>query len=75
MSGYNSLDGVNDSVITGLLVEIVLTFIFVLVVFGSTSKNSSAINGGLYIGLALTMVHIVGINLTVPRSTLQSLSS
>ena len=64
MDGYNSLDSVNDSVITGLLVEIVLTFIFVLVVFGSTSKNSGAVNGGLYISLALTMVHIVGINLT-----------
>ena len=64
MGEYNNLDGVNDSVITELLVEIVLTFIFVLVVFGSTSENSGAINGGLYIGLALTMVHIVRINLT-----------
>ena len=64
MGGYNSLDSVNDSVITGLLVEIVLTFIFVLIVFGSTSKNSGDVNGGLYISLALTMVHIVGINLT-----------
>ena len=64
MGGANSLYGVNDLIWAGLLVEIVLTFIFVLVVFGATSKNSGAINGGLYIGLALTMVHLVGISLT-----------
>ncbi len=62
--GANSLNGVNDTIWVGLLVEIILTFIFVLVVFGATSKNSGAINGGLYIGLALAMVHLVGINLT-----------
>ena len=64
MGGANNLAGVNDLIWAGLLVEIVLTFIFVLVVFGATSKNSGAINGGLYIGLALTMVHLVGIPLT-----------
>lgn len=48
----------------GFLVEVILTFFFVLVVFGATSKNSGAINGGFYIGLALTMVHLVGIPLT-----------
>ena len=64
MGGANSLAGVNDTAWIGLLVEIILTMFFVLVVFGATSKNSGAINGGLYIGLALTMVHIVGINLT-----------
>ena len=64
MGGANGLAGVNDLIWAGLLVEIVLTFIFVLVVFGATSKNSGAINGGLYIGLALTMVHLVGIPLT-----------
>ncbi len=64
MGGANSLDGVNDTAWIGILVEVLLTFFFVLVVFGATSKSSGAINGGLYIGLALTMVHIVGINLT-----------
>ena len=64
MGGANGLAGVNDIIWVGFLVELVLTFIFVLVVFGATSKDSGAINGGLYIGLALTMVHLVGINLT-----------
>ena len=64
VAGANGLAGVHDTIWIGLLVEIVLTFIFVLVVFGATSKNSGAINGGLYIGLALAMVHLVGVNLT-----------
>jgi aquaporin Z len=63
LTGANTCAGVGN-VGGGLLVECILTFIFVLVVFGATSKNSGAINGGLYIGLALTMVHLVGIPLT-----------
>ncbi len=64
MGGANGIALLNDAAWAGILVEVVLTFIFVLVVFGATSKNSGALNGGLYIGLALTMVHLVGINLT-----------
>ena len=50
----------------GLLAEIVLTFIFVLVVLGSTSKTNGATNNfaGLAIGLALILIHLVGINYT-----------
>lgn len=62
--GANSLDGVNGSVLAGFLVELVLTFIFVLVVFGATAKNGMDKFAGLFIGLALTMVHLVGIGLT-----------
>ncbi|AMK14484.1 MIP family channel protein [methanogenic archaeon mixed culture ISO4-G1] len=62
--GTNSLDGVNGDVLAGLIVEIVLTFIFVLVVFGATAKNGMDKFAGLFIGLALTMVHLVGIGLT-----------
>lgn len=54
----------NVGVAGALLVETVLTFIFVLVVFGATAKNGMDKFAGLYIGLALAMVHIVGINLT-----------
>ncbi|SHL79738.1 aquaporin Z [Chitinophaga jiangningensis] len=49
----------------GLMAEIVLTTIFLIVVHGSTSKNTP--NGafaGVAIGLALTMIHIVGIPVT-----------
>ncbi len=62
--GANTLDGVDGSIVAGLLTEIILTFIFVLVVFGATAKNGMDKFAGLFIGLALTMVHLVGIGLT-----------
>ncbi len=63
--GTNGLGGVNGSAIAGLLVEIVLTFIFVLCILGVTSpKAKHGSFGGLVIGLTLTGVHILGIGLT-----------
>ncbi len=62
--GANSLNGVDGSILAGLITEIVLTFIFVLVVFGATAKNGMEKFAGFFIGLALTMVHLVGIGLT-----------
>ena len=44
--------------------EVVLTFIFVLVVLAATSRLGSPGFAGLAIGLALTAVHLVGIPLT-----------
>lgn len=63
--GANGIININESIITGLIVEIVLTFIFVLIILGVTSKKSK--HGsfvGLIIGLSLTLVHIIGIKLT-----------
>ena len=53
-------------VANGLIVEIVLTFIFVLVVLGATSKTNGATNNfaGLAIGLSLILIHLVGIHYT-----------
>jgi len=48
----------------GLLVEIILTFIFVFTILGVTSKPAFSNTAGLVIGLTLTFVHIVGIPLT-----------
>ena len=47
-----------------LLVEIILTFIFVLTILGVTSDESKGGVAGIVIGLTLTFVHIVGIPLT-----------
>ena len=48
-----------------LLVECIATFIFVLVVLGSTDAKKGAGNlAGLAIGLTLILVHLVCINLT-----------
>lgn len=47
------------------LVEVVATFIFVLVVLGTTDEKKGAGNlAGLAIGLTLILVHLVCINLT-----------
>ncbi|MBO4718541.1 MAG: MIP family channel protein [Prevotella sp.] len=56
----------SDNLWNGLLVEFVLTFIFVLVVLGATAKTNGATNNfaGLAIGLALILIHLVGINYT-----------
>lgn len=46
-------------------VEIVLTFIFVLVVLGTTDSKKGAGNfAGLAIGLSLVLIHLVGIHYT-----------
>jgi aquaporin Z len=44
-----------------LIAEIVLTFIFVLVVHGSTSSNAPKGFAGLAIGLTLVLIHLVAI--------------
>ena len=63
--GANGLSGVNGSPVAGLLVEIVLTFVFVLAILGVTSKKAAHGSfGGLVIGLSLVLVHILGIGLT-----------
>ena len=63
--GSNGLAGVGGSVVAGLLVEIVLTFIFVMTILGVTSKKAGHGSfGGPIIGLTLTLVHILGIGLT-----------
>ena len=63
--GSNGLSGVGDSWAAGLLVEAVLTFIFVITVLGVTSKKAAHGSfGGLVIGITLTLVHILGIGLT-----------
>ena len=47
-----------------LLIEVVLTFVFVYVILGVTSKKENGAVAGLVIGLTLTLVHILGIYFT-----------
>lgn len=65
--GYatNGLAGVNGSVVAGLAVEAIFTFIFVLVILGVTSKKANHGSfAGLVIGLSLVLIHIASIGLT-----------
>ena len=48
---------------TGLIVEIILTFIFVFSLLGANSKDDGK-HTGFAAGIALIVVHIIGINLT-----------
>ena len=63
--GSNGLAGVNNNPAAGLLVEIVLTFIFVTAILGVTSKKAKHGSfAGIVIGFTLVLVHILGIGLT-----------
>ena len=53
-----------SSYLLAFIVELVLTFIFVLVVLGATEKSEESNIAGIVIGLGLTFVHLIGIPLT-----------
>lgn len=62
-TGANAVAG--GSLLGGFLSEVIFTFIFVLVVLGSTDAKKGAGNlAGLAIGLTLVLVHIVCIPIT-----------
>ena len=63
-NGYGELSSVGISMTGAIIVEIVLTFVFVLTVLGVTSSEKYSSVAGIVIGLTLTFVHIIGIPLT-----------
>lgn len=60
--GANGLFEAN--VVKSLVIEVILTFVFVLAVLGATSKAENGKVAGLVIGGALTLVHLLGIFFT-----------
>jgi len=60
--GQQSMVGLNAG--GALLAEVVLTFVFVFAVLSATRKAASALTAGVTIGLALAVVHLIGIPLT-----------
>ncbi len=61
--GSNSLaEGVSAG--QGFAIEAILTCVFVMAIIGVTSKKESSDKAGLVIGLALTLVHLLGIPFT-----------
>ena len=60
--GANAL--YNGNIALSILVEIILTFVFVIAILGVTSKKENSAVSGLVIGLTLTLVHILGISFT-----------
>ena len=67
MTSFKSL-GANycgdTNVFIGLLVEVILTFIFVTVILAVTDKKDNGHASGIIIGLTLTLVHLFGIGFT-----------
>lgn len=51
-------------ILKSIVVEVILTFIFVLVILSVTSRKEYSKPAGLIIGLTLTLVHIFGIHFT-----------
>ncbi|CAN0489556.1 unnamed protein product [Hapterophycus canaliculatus] len=47
-----------------LVFEVVATFLFMVVILGATGRGAPAAMAGLAIGLALVVIHLVGINVT-----------
>lgn len=62
--GANGFDGTNVTVWIALLVEVILTFVFVLTILGVTDKKENGHVTGIVIGLTLTLVHLVGLPFT-----------
>ncbi|MCQ2515893.1 MAG: aquaporin [Saccharofermentans sp.] len=62
--GFGANGLYNDNILLSLVIEVLLTFIFVLAILGVTSKPEYSNVAGIVIGLSLTLVHIFGIRFT-----------
>jgi aquaporin Z len=63
-NGYGAHSPGGYSLVACLIAEIVLTAIFLFVIFGSTSEKAPKGFAGVAIGLALVLIHIFGIPVT-----------
>lgn len=52
------------TMVSALMFEIIATFLFVIVILGSTSPGAPTTMAGLAIGLTLVVIHLVGIQIT-----------
>ncbi len=62
--GFGANGLFEGDVVKSLIIEVILTFVFVLAILGVTSKTENGKVAGLVIGLTLTLVHILGIAFT-----------
>ena len=63
-NGFGEASAVGINMWGALLVEIILTFVFIYTILGVTSDEKKASVAGIVIGLTLAFVHIMGIPLT-----------
>ncbi|HSP97751.1 MAG TPA: aquaporin Z [Candidatus Dormibacteraeota bacterium] len=63
-NGYGEHSPGGYSLTAGIVHEFVLTFFFLFVIMGATDSRAPAGFAGIAIGLALTLIHLVGIPVT-----------
>ena len=63
-NGYGEHSPGGYSLTAGLVTEIVMTFMFLIVILGATHKRAPVGFAGLAIGLALTLIHLISIPVT-----------
>ena len=63
-NGYDAHSPGGYSLLTGLVTEVVMTFMFVLIILGATDRRAPAGFAPIAIGLALTLIHLISIPVT-----------
>ena len=63
-NGYGDHSPGKYTVLAAFITEVVLTFFFLIVILGSTSKNAPAGFAPIAIGLCLTLIHLISIPVT-----------
>ena len=63
-NGYGDLSPGKYSLTSCLITEFIMTFFFLFIIVGTTSKGAAAGFAGIPIGLALTLIHLVSIPVT-----------
>ncbi len=63
-NGYADHSPGQYSLTAGLVSEVVMTFMFLIVILGATHKRAPVGFAGLAIGLALTLIHLISIPVT-----------
>jgi aquaporin Z len=63
-NGYGALSPGQYGMASCFLAEVVLTFFFLMVIIGTTSKGAATGFAGIPIGLSLTLIHLISIPIT-----------
>lgn len=63
-NGFGTESALGANAFQAFIVEVILTFVFVIAIIGVTSKVENGAVAGIVIGLTLTLVHILGIPFT-----------
>ncbi len=77
-NGFGALSPGGFNMTAALVTEVVMTFMFLIIILGATHKNANSKFAGIAIGLGLTLIHLISIPVTntsvnPARSTSQAL--